>query len=303
MVKAILGVLKRSPSVTGSPELLASRVADKIEEAAEIFDAHDDPMPVSRVREIYASTTQASPEDLGQDAIEREPRGIDDLPQPVQSRVAKAEKSLIVLPGSAEARQTMQEAKTVQPIRVARKATGPSDGEEPQWDFQELYAEVMGNMPPTIEVTPNGTSSSIALDRTFQADPASGIVKATYTLSGQRDSAPSTPDNPLAVVAVPMDVSTTFSIFMPRDVSFRTAVEELKVNAAKAFAPRPEAIVSNTRRISGGLEGVYRRALGVGGTPQSAPPSGNGDDADSSTPVFRGPEDHWDPARAAQRQK
>lgn len=321
MVRSILEALRTNAAVADH-QLLATRIADQIEFAAKVFESDDDPAPVldlGQVGQVGRANNlrqmPLSPEDLGQDEkIRRTPRAVQDLPQPVNG---KQEPQLVVLADSAEAQAVWEERGhegAYEAVRAIRPARTPRDGrktegEQPQWEFQELYAEVIGGAPVSIEVTPQGVDGTVTLDRSFQADPGSGVVKVVYSVPGQRGSSPSSPDDPQAAVTIPIDVSTSFSIFSPRSIDFPAIVAGLKATASKSFAPRPEHVVSATPRTGGSLENIYRKALNESRAAGAAPgvyTGGISEDSESSTPVIRSPQDHWDPlfkAREGQRSK
>lgn len=292
LVKAILTAIRRNQDVT--PEILSSRIADQVEIANEVFESNDDPMPVpeARVREIYSGNAPSTPEDLGQVQTAKK-RSFTELPQP----------SLIVAPDSREAKETWEkrETRTVQPIRPMRAAPAEElQGEHENWEFQELFAEVIANCPETFELTPDNQTAPVSLDRSFQSDAGSGIITLTYTLKDQRDSAPSTPDTQSSPITIPIQVGTSFNRFMPRSIDFVEAVDHLKLMAIKAFAPRPASIASVTPRTGMSLDGLFRQAQQANAVRQQAPDGqaiagGNSDDTDSRTSVLASPADHWDP--------
>lgn len=260
LVKSILNTLNRNRDVR-SAELLASRIADQVEIAADIFESNDDAMPVPppNVRHMQAGDTpdgyqpggSGTPEDLLADIVGGRRRAVENLPQP----------SMIVAPDSPEGIKVLSR-KAVTPIRVARPGGGGyNEGEVRNWDFQDLYASVTGMAPLSIEVTPTGADTPVTLDRSFQADPSAGVIKLVYTLAGQRDSAPSTPDDPLAVVTIPIDVSASFSVYSSPNIDFPAVITGLKKTAAGSFASRPASILSATRRTRGSLDNIYRSAM------------------------------------------
>lgn len=282
LVKAILLGIQKNQGIP--PEILASRIADKIAEAAEIFEADDDPMPTeARDRFVDGAVRQAphSPEDFGED------NGVKNelstrLPQPPPGQ------ALIIAADSEDGRRIMAGPKTIVPIRPVRAVedggSGDEDFERPKWDFNTLYATVMGVIPETIKVVPNGQTGEIELSRSFQANKATGTIKVVFiSAAAQRESTPSMAppvkgmEIELQPMAISVDVSRSFSIFDGRDLDFDRAVFEIKEQARKSFAPRSTTLQSRTPVIMGRtIEGMVSEGLRSGSAPTS-PYSGNSD--------------------------
>lgn len=283
MLKAVmreLGLLPKGTdlNVPGNREVAASRIVSAIEAAADIFSSNDDPMPVPEQerQRIMHGIAPSSPEDLGQEAPSRE-RPIAALPQP------PLEKKLLIQPDSEEARNIMSDPGRVKVIRPQRSGQPQGTHDYPNWEFNDLYATIMGSTPMTIKVAPEGQTGEVEMGRSFQADPAAGLVKILYSPPMQQKNSSHTSRNidqdgnllELPAMNVSIEVSKSFSIFDPRAIDFEREIYNLRGEAGKALRPRMANVPSSTPIIHGRtLEGVFsefmRNNSGNSGTPRSA---------------------------------
>lgn len=269
LVKSILLGVKNNQDIIarGSAgfEILASRIADSVMAAAEIFESDDEPSVISdsqkqeflRDRSLHSGQAPDSPEDLGRDLPVAE-RPLLQLPQPPQDG------SPIISPDSAEAKEVMTRQRGITPIRPARSGSKPEGTHErPNWDYNNLYGTIMGVMPVSIKVTPEGQSGSVELERSFQADASLGIIKVVYSPAlQQKGSSPSTPlssgDSPMSI---PVDISKSFNVYDPLGIDFDREIFDLQSLARKSFRPRQQNVPSRTPVIQGRtLEDVFREA-------------------------------------------
>lgn len=275
LVRSILRELGRSSDIlqrgqTGL-ELTASRVADAVEAAVDIFAGFDDPQPMHSaildrtfegLEEIRAAAgAPSSPEDLDQPAkVLDAPRNPMKFPQPVRnsSGEEKPAPSLIVLPGTREAERVMHD-REITPIRP-RRITGPEaqEGEAASWEWGELYSAVTLRMEDSLRVRPPGVAEEIQLDRVVSANQSTGIIKVAYSVSGQKESTPTAYGSSEEIpMSIPVEVGHSFSVYDPRSLNFADITAELRDRAAVAFRPRQKGIVSTTRITSDSLESMF----------------------------------------------
>lgn len=277
LIKAILRELTISTDLlqrgrTGL-ELAASRIADGVEFAWDVFAANDDPQPASpamlaRTREQLSAIREAagapsSPEDIGQETELPPPAGgAVRFPQPVNNLAPEDKRSsLIVLPGTRAAEETMKahENREIAPIRPGRIGDGaPADGETPRWAWGELYSQVTLKTPDSVTVQPAGVAEPVQLDRTITANEATGIIKVDYTVAGQRESNPTTYGSSADIpMNIPVSVGHSFSVYDQRSLNFKDVVGEIEDRARTAFRPRQKGLVSNTPRTAETLEQLF----------------------------------------------
>lgn len=269
LVKAVLQGIRRNPGLP--PDILASRIADTIEAAADIFESNDDAMPVSDYARSALALPPQSPEDINTERNTSPEKPLLNLPQPPPTRTA------IILPGSEEARETMSNVGHVRAIRPQRTGHPSSDHERQNWDFNQLYATLMSSMPMSIRLIPEGQKEEIEVDRSFQANAATGIVKVVYSPPvNQRASSPTAPnpdgqtiDTPMSI---PVDVSKSFSTFDPVSIDFDREVYNLKETARKSFRVRSRGIPSVTPMIPNRtLDHVFAEAVRNNSVPADTP--------------------------------
>jgi hypothetical protein len=256
LVRAILQGLKRNPNIP--IDILSSRIADSVEAAAEIFESNDDALPVSDFERdrILGGRAPQSPEDLGHETIAHD-KPLVRLPQPEPT------KNLLISPDSPEANELMSNAGHVTPIRPQRNGQPSGTHERPNWDFNHLYATIMGAAPMSIKVTPDGQSGEVELERTFQANAATGIVKLVYCLPlQQKESSPSSPGGDATAMSIPIDVGKSFSIFDPLALDFDREIYDIKEIAKRSFKTRATSVPSVTPIIPNRtLDQVFSEAL------------------------------------------
>jgi hypothetical protein len=282
LVKTILRTLGKHPDLarTASFELLASRIASAIEDVSAIVEGAEVTedtgeeagvmlLPAEPALQPYAPGPQ-TPEDLGLDEVPpaRPGSAAGQLPQPVRHRPQNQEKpekparTLILTPDTDEAREILSGTKEINPLRPRRSRAARAD--QPNWDFRELFDEVMARTPMTLELTPEGQTAQVTLDRTVQSDQATGIVKVTYSVAGQRESSPAArwgQDSLPDPVTVPIEVSKVVNIYDDHSIDFEAIAGDLRKRAMQAFRPRPDSIASHTPQPPGSLDLVLSRAI------------------------------------------
>ncbi len=165
-------------------------------------------------------------------------------------------RSMLILPGqegfsSAQA----QRPKVGQDERLLvwkePKEKLPQGKYERRWQaaVAKLIELVNANMPPFIQVVPDGTSQPITIERVNTlADIPPGLVKMEYGLQGQSESSRSS-INIGGEILDPMKISLIVSqrwCITDKTVNWEQRVADLVVDAERIFRPRPKEIPNST---------------------------------------------------------
>jgi hypothetical protein len=184
-------------------------------------------------------------------------------PPPPPSQPGEAKSSLIILPDSAEARDPQKKTmgQAVTPLRLTRSGKTTTEDElTPKRSMESLMALLAGHqdIPPRLDVPQPGSERVIRLTRHIQAGEGFNAAKVTYVMDGMNQPRPSgnslngQGESDVQPMALDIPISEVFFTW-EEDLKISERMARIRENAMKCYAPRPQAIVSNTPRRQGNL--------------------------------------------------
>ena len=239
-LRIVSATLKKGLAAGWSADQVSEAIVSKIETALELEEMDANEGVLDRPVEVPRP-------DLDKSRVS--PR-VDPLPIPDVNSGPEA--SLIILPGSENAKQAAPKSQqAVGPLRI--QPVGNTVAGKRYWSMETMRDAVEKGTPPEIQIVPRNRTKPITLKRDIFQLLGLDLCRLSYMLDGTVQPTASSQNedgNDLDSIRVDQVCSVLFSAY-EKDLMVDERMEQIHSQAMEIFSPRPETIVSTAPRRPG----------------------------------------------------